>query len=155
MDQPFVEDQTQDSEIASNLKVVEPPKSEFVRPAYSFKGVELWPYSYCYRSLFWQVSDRQDTGLWSWQAFAFMLLKRSKNETAKEHRDWMKSLAWNVDKFRDELLDWLDANPLSQSDLLELSKIYQDNMKADADSQIEAIPVRGKAQKKTSHQKKQ
>src|SRR6267154_6436682 len=155
MDEKLVaEDMTQDDEIG--LTVVEKPKSEFVRPAYTFKGVELFPFTYGYEILFNQVRDAEDTGLYTWMSFVFMLRKRNESEEWKEHRNWVRSMAWKVELFRDALLDWMDENgPFTVEDKIEAKKIYEENMKAAADATVEAVPDRGrKPQKKTVRRKK-
>ncbi len=155
MNQPE-EDQTPDEEISAPLTVVEKPKSEFTRPPYSFRGIELHAYAYSYGDLFNQVIDPTDKGLWAWEAFTFMLLKRSPEETWREHRDWMRGLAWKLDEFRDALLDWKDANgPFTTEDQLELKRIYEEITKAASETIVEPIPDRKRSgQKKTLHQKK-
>ncbi len=155
MNEP-AEDLTQDEEITVPISVVEKPKSHFTRPPESFRGIDLHPYAYSYEDLFNQVSDKQDTGLWAWEAFVFMLLKRSPKETWKEHRDWMRNLAWDLDKWRDALLDWKDANgPFTIDEKLEMKRIYEDTMKAVAETRVEAVPDHKRSpQKKTRHPRK-
>ncbi len=150
------EDLTQDEEIAAPLSVVEKPKSNFSRPPDSFRGMELHAYSYSYEDLFNQVIDAQDKGLWAWEAFVFMLLKRTPEETWREHRDWIRKLAWEVDKFRDALLDWKDANgPFSVEDKIEMRRIYEDTMKAVAETTVQTVPDRKRTmQKKTCRRMK-
>lgn len=151
------EDMTQDDEIASPLSVVEKPKSEFLRPPYSFKGMELFPFTYGYELLFNQVRDPEDTGLFTWLAFVYLLRKRQKKETSEQHREWAITLAWKVQNFRRDLMDWMDMEgPFTMEDKLEAKRIYDESMKAAADSLVEPVPVRGKTtQKKTFRRKKQ
>lgn len=149
-------DATPDEEIGSPLSVVEKSKSEFVRPAYTFKGVELFPFTYGYELLFNQVRDAEDTGLYTWMAFIF-LLSRMDNETAEAHRQNMIGICWNVKSFRSLLLTWMDtAGPFTIQDKIEAKRIYEENMKAIADATVEPVPARGRvAQKKTSRRKTQ
>lgn len=155
----IAEDQTTDDEIAMPKRGGELhiSRSEFTRPSYSFKGVELFPFTYGYELLFNQVRDAEDTGLYTWFAFVFLLLRRGKEETSNIHKAWAISTAWKVDNFRTALTDWMDENgPFTNEDKLEAKRIYEENMKAIADTTVEPVPVRGKtSQKKTSHQKKQ
>src|SRR5258705_7745999 len=116
------EDMTSDEEISGlgNLAVVEKPKSEFVRPDYSFKGAELFPFTYGYEILFNQVRDAEDTGLFTWMAFVFLLRQRSKNEDPITHRKWAIGLAWKVETFRLALIEWMDDyGPFSIEDKIE------------------------------------
>jgi hypothetical protein len=152
----IAEDISQDEEIAAPLTVVETPKSEFVRPPYTFKGAELFPFTYGYEILFNQVRDPEDTGLFTWMAFIYLLRKREANETGDDHRKWAISIAWRVAGFRDSLITWMDDNgPFTAEDRAEAKRIFDESMKAIAETRVEAVPVRGRsAQKKTCRQKK-
>ncbi len=149
------EDLTPDDEIASPLSVVEKPKSEFTRPTYSFKGAELFPFTYGYELLFNQVRDAEDTGLYTWLAFVFLLSKKG-DQSQIDHRQWAVSIAWNVKMFREALTRWMDQNgPFTNEDKLEAKRIYEESMKAAAETSVEVIPDRKRpSQKKTRHRKK-
>ncbi len=155
MNEP-IEDLTQDEEIAAPLSVVEKPKSEFTRTTYSFKGAELFPFTYGYELLFNQVRDPEDTGLYTWLGFVFLLRKQSEKETTNEHRAWAIGIAWRVSAFRDALVTWMDENgPFTNEDKIEAKRIYEESMKAAAETSVEAVPDRKRSvQKKTRHQKK-
>lgn len=156
MDQPLIEDTTQDEEISTPLTIVEPPRSEFVRPQYQFKGAELFPFTYGYEILFNQVRDPEDTGLFTWMAFIYLLRKRKAKETAEEHRKWAISIAWRVAGFRESLITWMDENgPFTMEDRMEAKRIFEESMQAIADTRVEAVPLRGRSQKKTSRRNKQ
>ena len=154
-----IEDQTPDDSIILMGKDGEKPKSEFTRPAYSFKGNELFPFTYGYELLFNQVRDAEDTGLYTWLAFVYLLYRKTRGdsqESESEHRKWAISIAWRVETFREALTAWVDAiGPITTEDKIEAKRIYEENMKAIADATVEPTPVRGKAQKKTSRQKTQ
>jgi len=150
----IAEDITPDDEIT--LSVVEAPKSEFVRPEYTFKGNTLFPYTYGYELLFNQVRDAEDTGLFTWLAFVYLLRKHEPDETEEAHRKWAVKICWKVEDFRLALSSWMDVHgPFTTDDKIEAKRIYEENMKAIADSQVEPIPDRKRAQKKTSRAKKQ
>lgn len=146
------EDMTGDDETIREEK----SKSEFVRPAYSFKGMELFPFTYGYELIFNQVRDAEDTGLFTWLAFIYLLRKRSDKETVEDHKLWACKLAWRVETFRSELIQWMDEDgPFTTEDKLEAKRIYEESMKAIADSVVEPAPVAGReVQKKTSRRKK-
>lgn len=147
-----LEDTTSDDDIG--LSPVDKPKSEFVRPPYQFKGAELFPFTYGYELLFNQVRDAEDTGLFTWMAFVYLLRKRDPKETGEEHRDWAIGLAWQVKNFRRALMDWMDAQgPFTLEDKIEAKRIYEENMKAIADAVVEPLPARGHPQKKTRRPK--
>jgi len=150
------EDLMTDDEITAGLSVVQPTKSEFVRPAYMFKGNELFPYTYGYELLFNQVRDAEDTGLFTWLAFVYLLRKHEPDESEELHRKWAIKLAWKVEEFRLSLAAWMDViGPFTNEDKLEAKRIYEENMKAIAETTVEAVPTRGRqAQKKTSRRRK-
>ena len=154
----IAEDQTPDETIGGpdiSLAVVEKPKSEFVRPAYSFKGNELFPFTYGYELLFNQVRDAEDTGLFTWLAFVYLLRKHEPDETEERHRKWAITICWKVEDFRLALTGWMDVHgPFTTEDKLEAKRIYEDSMKAIADTVVETIPDRKSPQKKTLHRKK-
>jgi len=130
--------------------------SEFVRPEYTFKGNALFPYTYGYELLFNQVRDAEDTGLFTWLAFVYLLRKHEPDETEEVHRKWAVKICWKVEDFRLALSSWMDVHgPFTTEDKIEAKRIYEENMKAIADSQVEPVPDRKRAQKKTSRAKKQ
>ncbi len=155
MNEP-AEDLTPDEEIAAPLSVLEKPKSEFTRPEYSFKGADLYPFTYGYELLFNQVRDPEDAGLFTWLAFVYLLRNRTPNESALEHRKWAIGIAWKVETFRLSLTEWMDeVGPFTNEDKIEAKRIYDENMKAAAETSVEAVPDRKRpVQKKTRHQKK-
>ncbi len=155
MNQPE-EDQTPDEEIAAPLTVVEKPKSEFTRPTYSFKGAELWQFTYGYELLFNQVRDPEDTGLYTWLGFVYLLRKQDSKETTNEHRAWAIGIAWKVSSFRDALITWMDEHgPFTNEDKIEAKRIYEESMKAAAETSVEVVPDRKRSsEKKTRRQKK-
>jgi hypothetical protein len=156
---PNIEDQTSDEDLTNPLHPSNAPtiqRSEFTRPAYTFKGVELFRFTYGYELLFNQVRDPEDTGLFTWFAFVFLLHKNVTGETSDEHRKWAIELAWKVEKFRSTLLDWMDHHgPFSNADKLEAKRIYEENMKAAVESAAEPVPDRNarRSQKKTRQRK--
>lgn len=158
----IAEDTTQDSELEAPISIVEKPKSEFTRPTYSFKGAELFPFTYGYELLFNQVRDPEDTGLYTWLGFIYLLLKRKvdgekglRDETTDEHRAWAIGIAWRVSVFRDALVTWMDENgPFTTEDKLEAKRIYDESMKAAAETSVEVIPDRKRtSEKKTVRQR--
>ncbi len=150
------EDLTQDDQIEAPISVVEKPKSEFTRPTYSFKGADLFPFTYGYELLFNQVRDPEDTGLYTWLGFVYLLRKSHPVETDIQHRAWAIGIAWKVSSFRESLILWMDEHgPFTTEDKIEAKRIYEESMKAAAETSVEAVPDRKRSvQKKTRHQKK-
>ncbi len=150
------EDLTQDEEIAAPLSVVDKPKSEFTRPPYEFKGNELFAFTEGYKTIFNQVRDGEDAGLYTWEAFTFLLRKKTENESEPDHRKAMIKLAWRVEEFRYALTVWKDEiGPFTTADTAEMQRIFNETMKAIADSEVEVIPDRKRtSQKKTQPLKK-
>lgn len=147
------EDQTSDSELLHTADVVK-SVNEFTRPAYQFKGAELLPFTYGYELLFNQVRDPEDTGLFTWFAFVFLLSKRN-GENPDDHRKWAIGIAWRVASFREELTKWMDQRgPFTNEDKIEAKRIYDESMKALTESAVEAVPGKGaRSQKKTVRRK--
>src|SRR5262249_50677886 len=116
----------------------------------------LFPYTYGYELLFNQVRDGEDTGLFTWLAFVYLLRKHELEETEENHRKWAIKLAWKVEEFRLALSAWMDLHgPFTDQDKLEAKRIFEENMKAIANTAIEAVPERGKRpEKKTFRRRK-
>ncbi len=151
-----VEDMTPDGDLVSSGTEIRRQTSEFTRPTYSFKGADLFPFTYGYELLFNQVRDAEDTGLFTWLAFVYLLRKREPNEDPRTHRYWAIGIAWKIQDFRCELSQWMDENgPFTNEDKFEAKRIYEESMKAAAETSVEVIPDRKRAvQKKTRHRKK-
>lgn len=156
MNQIEPEDMTSDAEITQPQAATTTTTSGFVKPPYSFKGTELFPYTYGYELLFNQVRDPEDTGLYTWLAFVFLLLKQG-TESAQDHRKRSVTIAWRVASFREALAEWMDnTGPFSPDDKLEAKRIYEDNMKAAIESSMEPVPGKGaRTSQKKTHRKKQ
>ncbi len=150
------EDMTPDGDLVSSGTEIRRQTSEFMRPTYSFKGAELFPFTYGYELLFNQVRDPEDTGLYTWLGFVYLLRKRDAKETGEEHRDWAIGLAWQVKNFRRALMDWMDLDgPFTTEDKIEAKRIYEESMKAASETSVEVVPDRKRSsQKKTQPQKK-
>ncbi len=129
---------------------------EFTRPAYQFKGSELLPFTYGYELLFNQVRDAEDTGLFTWLAFVFLLSKRN-GETPDDHRKWAIGIAWRVAGFREALVQWMDDHgPFTNEDKLEAKRIYEESLKSAMETAVEAVPGKGaRSPQKKTHRRKQ
>lgn len=148
------EDQTSDSELLHTNDIVK-AVNEFTRPAYQFKGYELLPFTYGYELLFNQVRDAEDTGLFTWMAFVFLLSKRN-GENPDEHRKWAIGIAWKVASFREALVQWMDEHgPFTDADKLEAKRIYEESLKAAMETTVEAVPEKGARSQKKTHRPKQ
>lgn len=103
----------------------------FVSPELQFKGKEIAPYTEGSRLLMLQVRDENDSSVWFVWAFLYLhiLLKNNRKEAIK--------LAWNKDKFRESLLEWVSQwNEKDRDEATELvGKIIQDSAK----SRVEVI----------------
>ncbi len=150
------EDTTQDSALlGTHTADVVKAVNEFTRPSYNFKGAELLPFTYGYELLFNQVRDAEDTGLFTWLAFVFLLSKRN-GENPDEHRKWAIGIAWKVASFREALVQWMDEHgPFTDQDKLEAKRIYDESLKAAMETAVEAVPGKGARgpQKKTRRRK--
>ena len=87
--------------------------SDFVRPARHYKGQELAPYTEGSRLILNQVRNEDDSGMffvWSF-LYVHIMLKKNKREII--------SLAWNKDKFRETLFEWVSGFDKEDSILAE------------------------------------
>ena len=77
--------------------------SDFVRPARHYQGQELAPYTEGSRLILNQVRNDDDSGMFFVWAFLYVhiMLKKNKREII--------SLAWNKDKFRETLFEWVSG----------------------------------------------
>jgi len=85
----------------SNEILEEALNSSFVSPEREFKGEKLAPYTEGSRLLLQQIRDDGDSGMFFVWAFLFthILLKKDRKEAL--------SLAWNKDKYRETLFEWV------------------------------------------------
>jgi len=137
------EDITTDQELTEGMKPEEPKKkSELMRPEYQFKGIRLFPYTPGYQLLFNQIRDREDTGLSQWVHFMF-LLSQINGQSEIEHQNWAMEIAWDIKKFKRAVFDWRERTGfLSDEDMIEARRIYDEIMKAIEDSFVEPVPSR-------------
>lgn len=84
--------------------------SAFVAPARQFKGEELAPYTEGSRILLSQVRDDSDSGSFFVWSFVYMHI------LIKKDRKAAIALAWNKDKFRETILDWLSDKTKEDSE---------------------------------------
>ncbi|HEX3817543.1 MAG TPA: hypothetical protein VHW03_04575 [Chthoniobacterales bacterium] len=122
---------------------------EFTRPAFTFKGRALHPFTHGMELLLVQVTDlNQDSLLFQWLAFVFLHLVRDpKLSPIDDRKRHILPLAWNVAAFRAALIAWLDEVGLSDDDKLEARRIF-DAMRAGAErAAVEVAPARGRKKK--------
>jgi hypothetical protein len=73
------EDLTTDDELEQTSNA-QPPKSQIVRPEYTFKGQPLWPYTLGAQIVFNQAIESKDKMMFVWAAFVFLLLQRGEKD---------------------------------------------------------------------------
>lgn len=110
---------------------------EHIRPAFTFKGRTLAPYSKGSRRLYAQVCEENDLVVYRTVAFVYIHINP---------REEMCALAWNLPKFRKAVLDWMDD--LSDAEEAEAQKIVSDIIANDQATAVEVIPPPGKDKKK-------
>jgi hypothetical protein len=135
------------SEDTDLLKKEEPTDEqlsrEFVRPAYSFKGETLRPYTAGTSLLFSQVLDRNDAAQIAVLAFIFI-------HRTSIPREKLLELCWDKIKFRAALLDWMDSlGPFTQADQNEADDIFVEMRRSAEQSVVEPKPDASSPQKKT------
>jgi len=113
-------------------EILDELNASFVAPEREFKGEKLAPYTEGSRLLMLQVRDENDSPVWFVWAFLYLhiLLLKNRKEAIR--------LAWNKDKFRESVLEWvLDKNDLERDQATTLvSEIIQQAAKA----RVEVIP---------------
>ena len=148
------EDITTDQELTEQVKPESQKKSELMRPEYHFKGSTLFPYTYGYELLFNQVRDREDTGLFTWLAFIFLLSQKN-GESSVQHRKWAIDIAWRIGSFRESLVEWMDeTGPFTDQDKMEAKRIYDEIQKLALESTAEPVSSRGEGSQKKMRLKK-
>ncbi len=128
----------------NNPPIAAPEDSEFstiqekeqVRPAWTFKGKELRPYSRGTRLLFQQVWSPNDSP--SFRVFAFIYIHLNSAEE-------MVKLCWNQEAFRLAVLEF--AETLSPAEELEADKITDQMIKADRASEVAPVGEGGAGKK--------
>lgn len=84
-------------------EILEELNSNFVKPQMEFQGQALAPYTEGSRLLLLQVRDESDSSFWFVWSFIFIHI-----ELAKNRKNAIK-LAWDKEKFKEKLFDWLDS----------------------------------------------
>lgn len=123
-------------------------EKEFIRPADTFKGVELWPYTRAMQLLFWQVSTPEDTLIYQALAFIYMHRKRTESTQQADVTKHVVPLAWDINAFRSKVAFFYDG--LTEEDAEEAIRIYQSVVERELQSRVKASPAPGQQpQKKT------
>lgn len=107
--------------------------SAFVAPTRQFKGEELAPYTEGSRLLLMQVRDDNDSSAFFVWAFVYLhiLLKRNRKEAIQS--------AWDKDKFRESLFDWVSKQ--SESDREIATNICASMVDEASKARVEVIPT--------------
>ena len=85
-----------------NDEILDELNSSFVSPEREFKGEKIAPYTEGSRLLLFQLRDEQDSSIYFIWAFLYLHILLAKNRTEAI------KLAWNKDKFRESLFQWIE-----------------------------------------------
>lgn len=82
-------------------EILDELNASFVSPEREFKGEKIAPYTEGSRLLILQTRSDEDSSVWFIWAFLYLhiLLSKNRKEAIK--------LAWNKDRFREAVLEWL------------------------------------------------
>lgn len=120
-------------------------EKEFVRPAYTFRGEQLAPYTAGTDLLFRQVTDRNDDAMTVFMAFIFLHL---------QPRDTLLTLCWNKLEFRKALVSWMDKiGLLSNDEQNEVVQLFTDIRGAAIKASVELTDDKKKSKKATTRRK--
>lgn len=105
-----------------NNEILDELNSSFVSPEKEFDGEKLAPYTEGSRLLLLQVRDDEDSPMYFVWAFLYLhiLLAKNRKEAIK--------IAWNKDKFRESLLEWIEKKTEADRDgaTILVSKIIEE-----------------------------
>lgn len=103
-------------------EILDELNSSFVSPEKEFDGEKLAPYTEGSRLLLLQVRDDEDSPMYFVWAFLYLhiLLAKNRKEAIK--------IAWNKDKFRESLLEWIEKKTEADRDkaTILVSKIIEE-----------------------------
>jgi hypothetical protein len=137
------EDLTSDDDIGDpeNAVTDNALAKQFLHPGYTFKGMQLRPYTAGTDLLFNQVLDRNDAPFTIFLSFIFIHVRERKE---------LRMLCWDKEKFREALLDWVDSiGQLSNEDKTEAMNLFEEMRGWAQKSSVEVIPDAAASQKKT------
>ena len=125
---------------------------EMLRPAGTFQGKELWPFSKAARAIFSKLTTDQDTIDFCGLAFVYILTKRSGTTFKADAAAHILLPFWdNRAGFVSEILSLFDT--VTQQDQESANRLMDTCLKMGIFTQIEALPKGGKKarepQKKT------
>ena len=93
---------------------------ESLRPAFIFRGKELWPFSRGARLVYAQVCSPEDTLIYRALALVFLLTKRGAT-TAAADRGTLD--AWDLKSFHQRIDEFRDTFPETEADAIESEAI--------------------------------
>ncbi len=136
--------------IPEDMTLDVPEESDYVRPLATFKGKDLWPLTVASELLFIQIrTPSEDTRAYEGLAFVYLHLKRG-GKTFKEDRAQITPLCWDINRFRETILEWVESEKISSDERLEAVRIYREAFDKARKSEVEPVP--SLAQKKTEDQ---
>ena len=120
---------------------------EHIRPADTFQGKPLWPFSKGTKLVYMQVTD-DDTVLFRALAFIWIHLRRTEQTAKADLTRHVIPVAWNINQFRGEIMEFRET--LSDEDEADAIRIMTECFDRDKKTEIKAGALDGSTtQKKT------
>ncbi len=127
-------------------------EESYVAEPVRFQNKELWPLTHGSDLMFIQVrTPGEDSVAYEGLAFVFIHLKRG-GKTFKEDRAQVSPLCWDIQRFRNSVMDWVEEADISPEDRFQAVKIYREAYEQAAKSEVDPISDTSTAQKKTEAQ---
>jgi hypothetical protein len=120
-------------------------ENEFIRPAYTFAGRVLWPYTEGVDLVLRQIHHEQDNGMTRALKFIFVLWKRGAETMEQDFIRYVIPLAWRgQDEIHLELFKWTSENIRTDADKLAAFKLYDEIRAAAQGAAVDVVPQPGK-----------
>lgn len=134
------EDISTDENIGTETIETKDLARQFMRPAYTWRGFSLRPYTAGTDQLFSQIFDPADAPMTMFLSFIFIHVYE---------RSQLVALCWDKAKFHEAFIAWLDElGPLTSEEKTQAMKLFEDVRGWARKSAVEVIPENG-SQKKT------
>jgi hypothetical protein len=143
----FAEETGHDIELSTGTPLVTNAEleSEFIRPAYKFNELPLWPYTEGVDLVLRQINRIEDNGLTRALKFLFVLTKRGGVHMEDDLVKHIFPLAWgSADEIHLALFRWVAVNVKTDADRIAALNLYDKILATAARASVEVMPSRGK-----------
>ncbi|HKP92327.1 MAG TPA: hypothetical protein VJS88_00395 [Chthoniobacterales bacterium] len=119
-------------------------ESEFIRPAFSFNGKPLWPYTEGVDLVLRQINHSEDNALTAALKFIFVLSRRGGATMEEDFMRYVIPLAWRgSDEIHLELFKWVQDNVKSTAAKLEAMNLVDKIKDAAEAGAVDIVPKPG------------